>query len=274
LGYKILNVYNTAGWYFPIVPEMEKLGHTVDFAMNDNDQLGFTKYYKPNNRITMTGDITTVRKELFEISNEYDIIHISSAMGHLTALRMKHPAKPMVMQFHGWEARGQQRDAILTSRIADAVMITTTDLKKHLPGIKAQYIPHPVDTELFKPRPLGKGAVCMYHPKLEKPAREFLKDVPDVDFQVLYQVQYKDVPQLLENYDTYYDIKFDSDGNLVHDPEGDTMSRMAEEALSMGLTVIDGSFREHKGLPDKYRPENVAKQVDALYTEMMNNING
>jgi hypothetical protein len=273
MGYKILNVYNTAGWYFPIHKEMEKLSHTVDYAINTPDQLGFMEYYCVDNKITVGERVETTRLELFDLTKNYDVIHVSSAMHHLTALRMKFPKKPMVLQFHGWEVRNHHRDAILSSRLADLVMVTTTDLIGHLPGCHAKYVPHPVDTKLFAPRHLKEGAVCMYHPNQEKPAREYLKDVDGVDFQKLYQVNYKDVPDLLQNYDTYYDIKFDSDGKIVYDPDGDTMSRMAEEALSMGLTVIDAGFREHKGLPDKYRPENVAKQLDGLYEEMMTRVN-
>lgn len=257
---------------FPIQKEMEKRGYEIDYAINSIDELGFIDYYKPHNRISTTGDIAVVRKELFDIADDYDLIHVSSAIGHITVLRTMFPAKPIVLQFHGWEARTQQRHALLASRLADGVMITTTDLHGYLPGIRSEYIPHPVDIELFAPRHLGSGKVCMYHPNLEKPAKDYLKDIQGVDFQVLYQVKYKDVPKLLEKYDTYYDIKFNTDGKLVHDPDGDTMSRMAEEALSMGLTVIDGSFREHRGLPDKYRPENVAAQVDEFYQEVMRRV--
>jgi hypothetical protein len=89
--------------------------------------------------------------------------------------------------------------------------------------------------------------------------RKYLKDVPDIDFQPSYQVRYEHVPDMLQKYNTFYDVKFTLKGELLFDPDADTMSRMAEEALAMGLTVIDGGQIGHIGLNPKYHAQTVTE---------------
>lgn len=277
MGYKILVVYNTAGWYFPIVKEMEKLGHTVDFAIHYKYELDFDKRGDFNNLLPIMPFEIVVVDMLIHLAKDYDIIHISSAAGLTYHMRRAFPDKPIVFMSHGENIRIDNTPQLEAAKLANLVLVTTTDLHACLPGIDTVYVPHPVDTELFAPRPLKKGTICMFQPPAEKAVREYLKDIEGVDFVRSYAVPFDQVPSILENYDTYYDIKFGGKlagtDKLIYDEEGDIMSRMGEEALCMGLKVIDAGFREHVGLPDKYRPENVARQLDSLYTEMMNNVN-
>jgi hypothetical protein len=273
---KFLAIHNTAGLFSPMKKFFEHQGHMIDIAAFDHNELKFDEFY--GIEYVVEGDNTIpswaerVEKWRIQILNAvgmYDVIIVSSAAPIFIDIHKIFPDKPLIFVAHGEIKYGwspKLRKAIADA--SDAFYVTTTDLMKYA-GIdnnkKVRKINHAVDMEHFKPRDLGNGKVCFYPPAAyrdnnpiqEQTVRKYLKDIPDIDFQPSYQTDFENVPDMLQKYSIFYDVKFTLKAELVYNPDGDTMSRMGEEALAMGLTVIDGGFTEHKGLPDKYKAENV-----------------
>jgi hypothetical protein len=212
------------------------------------------------------------RNKLLKVAESFDVLVISSAPVLVFILREAFPDKVIIFVAHG-EIRYKPWDGFLRRQVLGKVNLfycTTTDLME-LEGLmgndKVRKINHPVDMDHFKPRPLQKGSICIYPPAKDRGnndiqevlVREHLKDIPNITFQESYLIPFSQVPEMLSKYDTFYDVKFNLFKDMLYNPDGDVMSRMGEEALAMGMTVIDGGFNEHKGLPAKYTAEVVTE---------------
>jgi len=271
-------IHNTASLFSPMRKFFEAEGHTMDVAVYNITRLAFDEFYElehvveADSSIESWGERTEKwNKDILDLIDKYDVIVVSSVGATFMMIHEKFPDKPIIFVSHGEIKYGwTEKDRRTIADIADIFYTTTTDLMKY-PGLvnhrKLRKINHAVDMEHFKPRELGNGKVCFYppaedrgfNPIQEQTVRKYLKDIPDIDFQPSYQTKFKNVPAMLQKYNIFYDVKFTLNAELVYNPDGDTMSRMAQEALAMGLTVIDGGFREHRGLPDRYRAETVTK---------------
>ena len=268
-----LIIHNTAGLFLPCLKYFKAKHHKVKLAKFRPERLRFMEHYNKTSIVATDLQGTFEwRKQLLIVAESFDVLIVSSAPEIVFILREEFPDKTIIFVAHG-EIRYKPWDGVLLRTIlgkVDLFYCTTTDLME-LDGLRGnsrvRKIDHPVDMDHFKPRPLKPGKLCVYPPAKdrgnndiqEKLVRAHLKDIPDITFQESYLLPFGEVPEMLSHYDTFYDVKFNLFKDMLYNPDGDVMSRMGEEALAMGMTVIDGGFNEHKGLPEKYTAEVVTE---------------
>jgi hypothetical protein len=271
LAYRILDLFDTAGFILPCLKYLRSWGHTVDVLKRDDSRLHFMEHYKEPGLIPITKG-NDFQRRVYELAKKADIIHVSYSRMWVGNMRHHFPNKKIVYQLHGGETRNRPELCQTACDMADMVLYTTTDLAKYVHHERMFHLPHAVDTDHFAPRRItSKKKLCMYNPlkpNLLSAARQYLHDIDGVEFYPLYTMPFSKVPDFLSNYGYYYDCKFTNHGQIVHESKGDTLSRMSQEALSLGLTVIDAGFKVHKGLPGYNRAENVAMKLIEYYDLM------
>lgn len=237
---KILHVFDTAGVASLLAKEQRKLGHTsIVINMKKYDPYNITSFY--NNHIyegNKIGFVIHLIKHLQK--NKYDIVHIHFLWKlalPIWLLKRDAPNSKMIMHFHGTDARHNYGILgnifrSLSLSIIDHTIVATKDLLEQYPN--AFYIPNPVDIDHFTYK--------LYDHE------ESTKENTNA---------YHYMPYRLSRLDTYHDkLKFIGQNVL---------SKTALEALALGLTVIDCTGKEHKGLAPEHYPENVNKMVMRLY---------
>lgn len=206
----------------------------------------------------------------FYHARRYDLIHIHS-LDTLVWL-LKRWRKPIVLEYHGSEIRGNGDEHRRWYDQADRVLVSTPDLLKDLP--KAQWLPNPVDTELFKPMREHNDNKALYHAKgmceygedYERPFR--LAEKHGLDLMVLhkqaYTIPYEEMPFYLNQFSWFIDVCF-YPGYMKGT---NYLSRTALEALACGLKVVRFDDVVVEGLPTCHKPESVVRELMEVYKEL------
>ena len=293
---KILHINDQAGVACILAKFQEKQG-AESKVIAIADKYGIKEYYKNN--------VIFVEKENFytESLNEsasYDIIHLHSVDALVYKLRRRYGnRKKIILHYHGTDLRGNFKKNISLAlrlkrlgvrmknklwllrngytgslqntmqQLADIVLVSTPDLLKL--ANKSNYLPNPVDTELFNDnisnheKDPNYDAITIKTEAIDiQEALNYIKQrnlthniyVHDRTYN---PTPYKDMPDLLKKYNTYVDIKF-VNGKLL-----ESSSKTALESLACGLQVLNYQLKYTKKLPHEHEAINVVNNLFSLY---------
>jgi len=225
---KILHVWNQAGVASVLAKYQRKEGRIADVIKRDGfDRYGIEKYYGTE---IYHGQAFDFYRYAAKKSLEYDIVHVHSLFFLIPFLIKKR--KPYVIHFHGSELRNIDLKRKLLLKITKPKMlISTPDLLCLLPN--AEWLPTPVDTELFYPR----------KPRLQK-----------LELPVPHEL----MPDYLLQQKIY-----------VETTHPWTLPKTAYEALACGIPVKWNGLIITPPLPEQHKPENVAKRTIEIYEEIL-----
>lgn len=307
---KILHIHDQAGVACILAKFQKKEGaRTRIISLENSDTFGIKKYYKNNENLDIK---LTKQNDFYNIilleANNYDIIHIHSVYELVYRLRKKYGnKKKIILHYHGSEIREGNKQistnfkktvVIIRNRIlnriqllndgygyqtslhnvaqtlADKTLVATPDLL-NLCNEETQYLPNPVDTDLFNNFDHTKyqknnqiRAITMKTRLIDISTmkRYLKKNNMHIDLCVhdrtTSPVDYQYIPDLLRKYNTYIDIRF-INGSVL-----ENFSKTALESLACGLNVIDYKLKTHTGLPKKHNPEHVNKILFEVYNQL------
>ena len=293
---KILHINDQAGVACILAKFQERQG-VESKVIAIADKYGIKEYYKNN--------VIFVEKENFYTASlnesaSYDIIHLHSVDALVYKLRRRYGnKKKIVLHYHGTDLRGNYKKNIslvlrlkrlgvrmknklwllrngytgslqdTMQQLADIVLVSTPDLLKL--ANKSNYLPNPVDTELFNESTgiLNKDykydaittqteAIDIQRGLNYIKERNLSHNIFIFD-RIHNPTQYKDMPDLLKKYNTYIDIRF-VNGKLL-----ENSSKTALESLACGLHVLNYQLKYTKKLPHEHEAINVVNNLFSLY---------
>ena len=248
MGYRILHIWDQAGVAAVLAKYQRRMGHQADVIKRAGfDFHGIDSYY--HTPLLRCSEIDFY-KYAIRLARKYDVVHVHSLAKIVPLI-----PRPCVLHFHGGELRGVglRRDFIkgrvtkvlaalpptrkvinriantLARKAARKVLVAVPPMLVDAP--EAQWLPTPVDTELFNPQV-----------------------TPDATLTP--PIPYGKMPQYLASLEAYHEWKLWS------------LSKTAYEALACGTPVI---WRGLKivGLPKRHHAENVAKRTIQVYEEIL-----
>lgn len=269
----VLHIWNIAGVASLMSKELKRNGYKSEVISRDG--------YDPFNIGIFYGDTPLKTDSRRYISNclhraySYDIIHVHALYKIIPQLRNLYPFKKIVLQYHGTELTQciDKPLRIKAQSLVDNIICSTQDLHKILnnEGTNNTLIDNAVDTDHFKPIPTNKkdNALKFDIRYINTPAVEnYLKNHCEWEYETidreLNPIMYKDLPNILNSYNRYIDIKlYDWEKVTPHQ----ALSKTARECLSCGLEVFTYNNKVIKGLPIEYTPEYMIKRLISLYEE-------
>jgi len=252
---KILHIWDMAGVSCILAKYQKRLGHDAKvIGRTLHDPLGFLEFYNEDG-VSLGGK--GFYKYCLKEAEKHDIIHIHS-LPQFTS-KFKKLGKKIILHYHGADAAKGKADA-------DVVIIANKNLDQFIDN--AIFVPNPIDTEVFKPdfKNRNKDALTfkLRYNDIEK-FKEYTKslnkkiDIIDRDEN---PIKYKDMPQKLNQYKTYVDVKFDS---VYGEKVVNAMSKTGLEALSCGLEVINWELKSINEFPKEHNPYNVSEKMLKIY---------
>ena len=200
--------------------------------LNHLDEFGFAEYYGVTKQFE---DVNGLIKEAMAIEDQYDyiIIHDYAEYGvHFT------PSKVVIM-FHGTKLRHMPPEQRREYESKYPIYVTTVDL---LDLIKSKLMPNPVDLELFVNNGYeGDGSTWVTINRsyqrdfIEKDIKQYYPKADYYERNAGNVIRYEDMPEFLEQYDNYVDIKYTYDK-----PEPKTvkfLSCTGLQAMAVGCKV-------------------------------------
>lgn len=298
LRLKILHVWDQAGVAALIAKYQRRLGHeAVVVKRYGFDGLSIGKLYGthtiPKRKYVALGSkvpsllnpvkkvLRTILKQhrtlqfyitIRRLAKNYDILHIHSQYRTLffTLSTRK------IFEFHGDDARKTPSfqnpiDQLLTRLFLrvfhrlERFYVSTPDLTKDVPD--SQWIPNPVDTELFvsvNPKKPNGHALYVHNWYETSEAAKKIAEAHDWKLTILDRakhefVRYEDMPFYLSQFEYFIDR------HAIP-----SLSKTALEALALGLRVVNWKGEIVEGLPECHMPENVAKRTLKIYEELLN----
>ena len=200
--------------------------------------------------------------------NDIDIVFIHGSEFAVPIFKI-FTRKKVILQYHGSDinlpSRSKNIFRILFRSMSDAIIYNQKEHLKNIITIKEvrkEYHPNTVDTDHFYPlHKKRKGSLTIISNNLNKEKTlEGLKEFSDlkiIDKQEK-KIPYEEMPNLLNQYETYVDYKVTDFGMLLK-----ALSRTALEALACGCKVYhDGKIISE--LPLEHKPEIVIKKLYTL----------
>ncbi len=195
-----------------------------------------------------------------------DLVHIHS-LDNLAP--MLSTFTPTLLHYHGSDIRGKWDKQRRDWRYAKKIIVSTRNLLEGAPE-SAEFLPNPVDTDLFKPLEyisLRNAALYVDYGAVDLAERIARSNgLPLV--VVPKGTPYREVPVLLNRFTHYVDVKRDGAGRVLVSKPDDTGSLLGLQALACGLTVLTLSGERH-GLPPEHEPDNVSKRLLEIYREVI-----
>jgi len=261
---KILHVWNTAGVGSIIGKYMDRLFSTESLVVMRKafDPFGFTTC----GQLWDCGAKMFVLKSMLK-ARKFDVIHVHSVDRIVPYLKLVYPHELVVLHYHGDEIRDKWTQRQQYWAKADVLVCATLSLFGSGTPSRAVLLTNPVDTETFcpgeeKPSP---GTALHFPRNADDLAIEYAKEhgleLTIYDGKTQGIIPYVRLPEVLRRYEYYIDVKRNYAGTLLKGG----MSKTGLEALACGLKVIKWDGSQVQGLPAENRPENVARQVYALY---------
>jgi hypothetical protein len=182
-----------------------------------------------------------------------------------------------VLYHQGTEIRGkwdQYNDYI--RKYADAVCVSTTDLLDGAPEGTA-HLPRPIDTEFFFDQQKHEEGTALSFIRGDIDPVELIRDLAerkglklDVWDRNEKPIPHKSMPELLNKYEYYIDVK-----RAIHYPDviltDSVLTKTALESLAVGTKVIRSNGEVITSLPERNLGANCAK---LLMDVIENNIHG
>ena len=263
---KILHIWNVAGVGSLIALSMDKLYGTKSWLLHRAgfDNYGLTKY----------GEIVNSRASVFYLkclikARNYDLIHVHSIDELIPFLKFFYD-KPVIIHYHGSDVRDNWETHIRYIRRADAIIVSSEGLLDGAPA-NAIWIPNFIDTEHFRYRGphFGREAFTFMYGADDEAQK--IADKFNLNLDIIRRgIPYKELPDLMLQYDFYLDLKSDSQGRILPLKGVPSLSKTALEALSMGLKVIAKDQIIREGLPEQNKSETVLKIIYELYEDLLN----
>lgn len=212
----------------------------------------------------------TVAARFIDIVNRaagiYDVIHIHVNAGLVAPIRARHPRKRIILHHHGDNLRHMdpaRRERC--ERHADKVLVSTPDLREYGGG---EWMPNPVDTDLFSPRAPPRNGKAAYFIIRDEPRDIKLQMLErgrvrlDYDLHDINErpVPYAGMPGFLSGYEYYIDIKWLPIGKVMA-----ALSTTGLQALAVGCKVVDHRYEVHEGLPEEHEPTAVVSRLREHY---------
>ena len=140
--------------FFNVFPALRKMGVEIDVFNSKIEAARFKKLWKLKLPIYQLLDIVGFHK----ISKSYDIIHANGAYSGGLPLIFRFP---YILHCRGTDVRKNLRQPIIGNltkiylKHAKKVLLSTPDLYEYVNKIRkdAMYVPNPIDTDLFRPKP-------------------------------------------------------------------------------------------------------------------------
>jgi hypothetical protein len=260
---KVVHVWNTAGVACILAKWLRKQGiqsRVISKGLSVHDPFHYLDYY--GEVPVYTSNNTVFMDNVNSLIQNANIVHLHSVPELIAPMKKK--GKKVVMHYHGSELvlKG------VTTDNPDKILLSSPNLLDYCP--EGTVIPNPVDTELF--HDIGKRGDKWLMFKIRYLDMGFIENYLGTEFSSREVIDrdanpmlYKHMPEILQKYCGYIDIKFDKDyGHLVKVP-----SRTALEALACGLPVVNWEKKIVRGLPEEHKPENVVKQLIGIYKELV-----
>lgn len=212
----------------------------------------------------------TVAARFVDIVNRaargYDVVHIHTSAELAAPIRARHPGKRIILHHHGDNLR-HMAPALREERErhADKVLVSTPDLCEYGGH---EWLPNPVDTDLFTPREPARNGRAAYFIIRDEPRDTKLRLLErggmglDYDLRDINErpVPYAGMPGFLSGYEYYIDIKWLPIGKVMA-----ALSTTGLQALTVGSKVVDHKFEVHEGLPREHEPGAVVSRLRAHY---------
>lgn len=263
---KILHVWNTAGVASIIAKYMDRLYGTESLVIHRAafDPYGFTTY----GELWNCGAKSFALKSLL-IAKNYDIVHVHYFDRIVPYLRFLYPKKPIILQYWGDDIRGKWPLRRKYWEKADVVVYSAPELLGEGAPESAIYIPCPVDTEIFYPRPIKPKPRSAFHISYNADdiAREYAErynlELTIYDRKRNGPISHLKLPEILCQYEYYIDVKR-SFGKLIQ-----SIGKTGREALACGLKVITWEGKIMEGLPKENHPEFVVGKIYSVYNQVL-----
>jgi glycosyltransferase involved in cell wall biosynthesis len=195
-----------------------------------------------------------------------DIIHVHSFDKCVPTLS---DIAPVVLHYHGSDIRGRWAEKRPLWLKADRILVSTRDLLEGAP-VCAEYLPNPIDTEMFKPTVGRREDTALHFNYGAVDLAQKIADEHSVKLVIREKGQrYADMPSIFGGYTHYIDVKRDGAGRVLISNPGDSGSLIGLQALACGCEVLTVNGARPLGLPPEHRPENVAKRLFKVYRELM-----
>lgn len=259
---RILHINDLAGVAGILCKWLRKAGHRADFiSYMDDHEFSFCKYYGGKH----FQDQHIMRYVLEGLLPQYDIVHMHYSYKLLPWLYQKFHG-PIAMHFHGTEIATETMEARIAAQKAERILVAGEQLLQYHP--RAQLLPTPVDTEIFKPMlELRKGGSLMFEMAHCDTAKALQQaDIAPITIinRSTNAISYQELPKYLNQFGGYIDVKYHKQRGLLTD-----FSKTGLEALACGLKVLhNGQWLDE--LPEHHKPENVVKQLIGIYEGMLN----
>lgn len=201
-----------------------------------------------------------------------DIVHIHDVPP--AARRFRHWRHKIIYHHHGSNSR-KSFDSRTYERHTAQIILSTPDLQAHRYHKDAVYVPNPVDTELFAPRPTSdsnRGLVIMKPWQTKSQTHQIITEMgwDNIEWDIYgrrpgdMRFPYSTMPELLGRYAYYGNVSVNEKGHI----DTITPSTTMLQALSLGLKVYtaDGVL---SGLPNQHRPGVACQRVLEIYQTVL-----
>lgn len=253
---KILHIWDLAGVANIIAKFMDRLYGTESHVMSRKafDEFGSNIYTSPMN----DGAVMFYIKALLK-AREYDIIHVHALDKIIPFLKIFHN-KLVVINYYGssmrtkWKVRRRQ-----WSR-ADLVLYSTQDLVTDETPREAMWLPCPIDTDLFYPRPHNThGTAVTFEYEANDLANKYARNHGLTLTISKRIVPYLKMADFLSQYEFYIDVK------RWRGKVTEAISKTGLEALACGCNIIRWDGQIVSELSPEHRAENLVRKLYEIY---------
>ena len=262
---KVIHIFDIAGVSSIIAHTMDKKFGTESIVITNRDPWGVTTY----GRVLNKHPIVFWFIVLYE-TRKYDIIHLNFHTQFAWLFKLFYPKKPLIIHYHGSEIR-KKWDTKRDWRHANYVYVSTKDLLIGAPE-HVEYLPNPVDTSLFYPRDLSQipqDSACYFSYDADDVALKLARE-HDLCLTIYERNQpHRIIPEILSKHKLFLDIKR-VNGVLLY-PKG-IYSKLALEALRIGLKVISTNGEITSTFPIEHDTELITQKVYATYKKLLQEI--
>lgn len=294
---KILHLHDQAGVSCVLAKYQNKLGNDAKVIKVSDDKYGIYEYY--HNYVQLVRQDEFIEKSLQE-AKYYDIIHVHSLFGMIFYLRKKYgTSKKIVLHYHGTDIRGldnfDQRKRVynenllliilkiiknkkknktinriaknrLAQILSDNVLISQKDLSIYVKN--AKYIPIPIDVDHFcKDEDRNKRKALLFKTEASN-IKKTLETITnnfnfsaEVHDRISNPIKYSEMPEFLNRYEMYIDIRFIKE-LLLED-----LSTTALQSLACGLKVITPQLKILDTFPLQHNPTQIVDRLLKLYEQ-------
>jgi len=269
----IYHIWNTAGVgsliaeytarYYNVNPHVTYMKKFDPFNLSSNSK--YTLMYDDNYKLYHLDQIKTALKN-------WSLFHVHSLHRYMLLLKFIKPGTPRVLHYHGTRIRGQWNKNKKWWTHANRIVVSTPDLLEGAPE-DAIYIPNTYDDRIFyhdlNQIKLEGKALTVSH-EADSEAQELANQYGlelDIHNRAENPLSHTEFAELIKRYSYYIDIKRQLPPNRAEILPA--LSLTGIEALAAGCKVINYEGKEISQIPERFKPENVAREWMKTYMELL-----